>query len=216
MKFIFYGASLAFSIIVPLLAQQTSVLSLDDAIVMALNNNPKIIASQKEIDAAEGRILQAGRIPNPEFGISWNELPAFNIGKAGERDFSISQQIEFPTKRSNRIDIALGDKSIAQLQLERVKKLTAVRVKKAYYNVLLQRTILQSLDEQKKILSDLQHLITSRYKSGSSSYLDIARIKIETARLANDRVEAEREFRQKKSELALAIGSNSFRFPVIV
>lgn len=105
MKSVFYGVSLMLCFFKTLSAQPTTALSLDDAITMALNNNPKILAAQKEIDAADGRILQAGRISNPEFGVSWNEAPSFNIGKAGERDIGVSQQIEYPSTRFRKTPI---------------------------------------------------------------------------------------------------------------
>jgi hypothetical protein len=44
-------------------AQATEKLSLNDALTIALKNNPEISAAQKEIDAAFGRVLQQGAFP---------------------------------------------------------------------------------------------------------------------------------------------------------
>jgi len=189
---------------------QSEKLSLNDAIRLALQNNPDILRAQKEIDAADGRILQAGKIPNPELGISWNETPQnFNVNGADERDIGIVQQIEFPTKRSNRIEVATYDRGITQLNLERIKFVVTARVKKSYYNLLFSLEILNSLEEQLKLLKDFQQLVTARYQAGQSNYLDVVRAKVEITRLGNDIAEARRESQLRKNQLKVTIGRNA-------
>lgn len=191
-------------------AEQAEKLSLQEALAFALENNSDIQKARKQIDAAAGRILQAGRIPNPEFEIGWNETPTnFNIANADERDIGIRQQIEFPTKRSNRVEVAGHDQHIAELALERTKTLVAAQVKSAYYSVLLSKEIVKSLEQQVKLLKDLQELLTSRYQAGQANYLDVVRVKVEIARLNNDLAEALRDERLRKSQLNIIIGRNA-------
>ncbi len=191
-------------------SQTSEKLSLQDAITLALQNNPAVVRAQKEIDASDGRILQAGRIVNPELGVAWNVIPSsFNLGNADEMDISLLQQIEFPTKRSNRIDVALFDKEIAQLGFERIKLIVTARIKKTYYNVLFGLQIVQSLKEQIKLLRDFQQLLTARYQAGQSNYLDVVRAKIEITRLSNDLVEAQRESQLRKNQLNIVLGRSA-------
>jgi outer membrane protein, heavy metal efflux system len=190
--------------------QDAESLSLHRAIEVALTTNPDIIRAQKEIDAASGRILQAGRIPNPEFGISWSETPTnFNIAEADERDIGIVQQIEFPTKRSNRIEVAEHDKQIAELQLERIKTIVTARVKTAYADLLFSLEVVESLEEQVKLLQDFLDLANARLRAGSGSYLDVIRAKVELTRLHNDLVEARREVQARRIRLTLLLGKKS-------
>ncbi|MBM2841755.1 MAG: outer rane efflux protein [Bacteroidetes bacterium] len=107
-------------------AQTTEKLSLNDALTIALNNNAEISATEKEIDAASGRILQAGRIPNPELSVTFNEVPTnFSFGDAGEKDIGLSQAIEFPGKRGSRVEVAEHGRSIAEFSLLRAKAIVA-------------------------------------------------------------------------------------------
>ncbi len=192
------------------MSQTTGMLSLSDAIALAHRNNPDILRAQKEIEAAEGRILQAGRIPNPELGVAWNESPkVFQFGDASERDISLSQQIEFPTKRSNRIDVASFDKELAQLNLERTRSLVAARVKQSYYSLLLSEKLIEGLEEQLKLLKDFQQLLTGRYQAGESNYLDVVRAKVEITRLNNDIADARREGRVRQHQLNITIGRSA-------
>ena len=190
--------------------QRTEKLSLKDAISLALQNNPDVLRAQKEIDAASGRILQAGKIPNPEFGVSWNETPQnFNVLDADERDIGIVQQIEFPSKRSNRVAVATSDKEITELQLQRIKILVTAQVKGAYYSLSFSQEVIKSLEGQLNLLRDFQQLLRSRFEAGASSYLDVVRSKVEIARTVNDLTEAKREAQLRETQLNLLLGRSS-------
>ncbi len=191
-------------------AQTTERLSLFDAIALAHRNNSDVLRAQKEIEAADGRILQAGRIPNPELGVAWSESPkVLKFSDANERDISLSQQIEFPTKRSNRIGVASLDKELAQLNVERTKSLVTASVKQSYYSLLFSERIIQGLEEQLKLLKDFQQLLTGRYQAGENNYLDVVRAKVEITRINNDIADARREGRVRQHQLNITIGRNS-------
>lgn len=207
MKFIFYGVGLAFCFSESFAAQQTLVLSLNDAIQITLNNNLEILAAQKEIDAAEGKILQAGRIQNPELSLTYNELPTnFSFGAAGEKDIGLSQTIEFPGKRSARIDIAGHEKTIAELSLARTKAIVTADVKRAYYQGLLAKEVFANLEFTINLLSDFLKVVTERYQTGASKYLDVIRAKVELTRLQNDVTDAKREEQTRFGELNVLLG----------
>ncbi len=191
-------------------SQTTEKLTLSDAIALAHLYNPEIVRAHKEIEAAEGRILQAGRIPNPELSVAWNESPrVFGFGNANERDISLSQQVEFPTKRSSRIDVALMDKELAQLNLEREKLLLTARVEQAYYSLLFSEKNIESLDEQRGLLKDFQQIVTGRYKAGENNFLDVLRAKVELTRLNNDAADSWREHRARQHQFNLLIGRSA-------
>ena len=209
-RFVFKAGLFLFVCLYSCVSQTTERLSLSDAIALAHRNNTDVLKAQKEIEAAEGRILQAGRIPNPELGVSWSESPkVFGFGDAGERDIRLSQQIEFPTKRANRIDVASFDKEIAQLNLERTKSLVIARVKQSYHNLLFSERIIEGLEEQQKLLKDFQQLLTGRYQAGANNYLDVVRAKVEITRINNDIADARRERRVRQHHLNITIGRNA-------
>jgi cobalt-zinc-cadmium efflux system outer membrane protein len=192
------------------LSQSTERLSLQQAIEIARGLNPDILRAQREVHAAHGRILQAGKIASPEIGISWNETPSsFNISKADERDIGITQQIEFPTKRTNRIAVAGHDKQIAELGLERIETIVTARVKTAYSRLVFSKEIVGSLEEQAMLLQDFLELANARLKAGAGTYLDVIRSKVELARLNNDLAEARREVQARRVQVNLLLGRES-------
>lgn len=185
-------------------------LSLKEAIDTALTNNPEVIASLKEIEAADGRILQAGRLQNAQLSVEANEIPSgFDFGETGELDLNFSQTFEFFGKRSTRIQSAELQKKIAELNYERVKKLIASQVKKVYYNGLLSNQIVESIQSNINLLNDFLAQVTDRYQAGTSSYLDVIRAKVEILRLKNELFDAMRNYQQVTGQLKILLGKDN-------
>ena len=55
-------------------AEPTGALSLDDALTLALMGNPELQAVSWQARAGEARVLQAGKIPNPELDVRAYQL----------------------------------------------------------------------------------------------------------------------------------------------
>ncbi|MDO8548537.1 MAG: TolC family protein [Ignavibacteria bacterium] len=182
-------------------------LSLNEAIKIVQENNPEIISALKEIDATEGRILQAGRVQNAELSLEANEIPSsFSFDETGELDISFSQPLEFFGKRSTRIQSAGLQKRIAELNYERIKKLITSQVKKVYYAGLLSNQIVQSIESNITLLNDFLAQVTDRYQAGTSSYLDIIRAKVEISRLKNELFDAMKNYQQVSGQLKILLG----------
>jgi cobalt-zinc-cadmium efflux system outer membrane protein len=184
-------------------------LTLNEAIEIGLKNNPEALSALKEIDAANGRILQSGRIQNAEISLEVNEIPSgFDFGNTGELDLNFSQPIEFFGKRSIRILSAELQKKIVELNYERVKKIITAQVKKAYYSGLLSNQIVESINSNINLLNDFLAQVTDRYQAGTSSYLDVIRAKVETLRLKNELFEAMKNYQQVIGQLKILLGKD--------
>lgn len=163
-----------------------------------------------EIDASEARTLVAGRIPNPTVGIAWNEAPALSRpGDANEQDVWISQEIEFPTKRGSRVDVADAETRIQRLRYDRVVIVVKSLVGQSFYRLLYSQKRTQQLRAELELVRDLEKLVTARYGAGASSYLDMVRTRIESARLGNDVIEARTGLEAHRRELSLLLGIES-------
>ena len=190
-----------------LVAQTPERLSLQQAVEIALRNNPDILTAQADIKGAAGRVLQAGRIPNPELLIVYNETPTdLRLGNAGEQDVELSQVIEFPGKRGLRMDAAQSGQTVAKLSLERTKTFVTTRVKRAYFQALLANEVARNLEFTISLLTDFLKVVTDRYQSHASSYLDVIRTKVELTRLRNDFFEAKRDVEFRLAELNVLLG----------
>ena len=63
-------------------------LSRQDAVQMALERNPEVIAAKNAWEAAKARSTQARALPDPELELEYEELPGLTrLGQFGERSW---------------------------------------------------------------------------------------------------------------------------------
>lgn len=210
MKNIFLIVCAAFVYIITLNAQTTKEISLQEALQLGLEMNPAILQAKQEINSARGRTSQAGKISNPEIGFAYNEIPSgVKLGLANEKDFSLSQSFEYPTKRSNRISVATVDEQIAMTTVEQVTARVSANIKKSYINTQSARVIVRSIETQIALFRDFQNTVSNKYRTGESKYLDVLRIEIEVARLLNELIEAKNIYSSSLAELKNNIGDST-------
>lgn len=191
-------------------AQATKGISLEEILQLGLEMNPDILRAKQEINSARGRTLQAGRIPNPEVGFTYNEIPSrVKFGSANEKDFGLSQSFEYPSKRSNRISVAEVDEQIAATTVEQITARVLSDIKKSYVNAQSAQVIVRSIETQIGLFQDFQHTVANKYKTGESKYLDVLRIEIEVARLHNELIEAKNNYSSSLTELKNNIGDST-------
>jgi cobalt-zinc-cadmium efflux system outer membrane protein len=194
-------------------AQTTKNISLQDAISIGLEVNPDILQAMQEIKSARGKVLQAGKIPNPEIGFTFNEIPSgYKVGAANEKDISISQAFEYPTKRNNRISSTSYDERIAIATVEQIKAKISARIKMAYINAQFAQITIRTIETQVSMFRDFQASVTDKFKTGETKYLDVLRIEVETSRLQNELLEAKSNYFKSQSELKNRIGDSNSVF----
>jgi outer membrane protein TolC len=188
-------------------SQDDTGLSVNEAIRIALENNPEVLQANKEIEAAGGRVLQAGRIANPEVEVRWSEAPSLTkLGDAGETEISIKQDIEFPSRVGFRVDVAEDEREIARIRFERIRRIVSARTKQAYYATLFSMETLRNLQSQEDLFEDLVGLAMDQLNVGVGNYLDVLRAKVELTRVGNQILEARQSLREKRIELSLVLG----------
>ena len=191
-------------------AQTIKNISLQDAISIGQVVHPDILQAKQEIKSARGKVLQAGKIPNPEIGFSFNEIPSgYKVSSANEKDISISQSFEYPTKRSSRISSVSYEERIAIAAVEQIKVKVTAGIKKAYVNVQFTQITVRNIEMQISMFRDFQTSVTDKYKTGETKYLDVLRIEVETARLQNELLAAKSGYFKMQSELKNSIGDSN-------
>lgn len=186
-------------------AQAQEGLALQQAIELALRQNPQLVMAQQEIAAEEGRSTLVAALPPTEIFSRFNEI-SFALAAINEIEIGLAQNFEFPGKRGSRKAIANAGRQIAELQLARLRVLLAAEVKKSYYENLLVNENLASRQFAVQLLDDLQRLIAERYQSGAASYVDVVRARIELGRGRSELAATQQEQIAASSKLKLLLG----------
>jgi len=184
-------------------------LTLEQAIDLALRQNPDILAAQKEITVSEGRRLQMQAIPEPQIVFSDEGIPFHsgnNTSNEKEVSFGIEQPFEFPGKVSLRGKIGQFGEKIVGYELNRAKLIITAKVKEAYYRAVLSQGTIGALAETSRLLDDFIASATTRYQSGGGLYLDVLRARVEKTRIQNQLIEARKDLLLDKARLNLLLG----------
>lgn len=187
-------------------------LTLEQAVSLALKQNPEIAAVEKELARSQGKRLQMEAVPNPEIVFSDEGIAFRKTGKAasGEKEisFGIQQNLEFPGKRALRGKIGKYGEDLASLDLEQARLIIRAKVKRAYYKAKLTERTIAALEKTATLLDQLIETITIRYQAGAAAYSDVLRAKVEKARLQNQVLEERKAWKESTAELNLLLGRN--------
>lgn len=185
-------------------------LTLEQAVGLALKQNPAIAAAQKELAVSRGKRLQMEAIPDPEIVFSDEGIAFSKTGKAAsseqEVSFGIQQSLEFPGKRALRGKIGKYGEDIASLGLEQIRIVIRAKVKTAYYKAKLAERTIAALGKTSALLDQLIEMITIRYQAGAAAYSDVLRAKVEKARLQNQVLEERKAWTEDAAALNLLLG----------
>ena len=202
------------AIVLPLLANELlaqhepipNILTLEQAVELALTRNPALMAARNSIEMAEADAVSSGLHPNPAVTFESESYPYF---RSNPGPFFSNQEItarfdyEIQTKRrlklgteaaevSIRKEAAIFDDTARRLRLE-------VRV--AFYRVLLaesNRQLAQAiLDQTDQVIA----LNRTRFEEGEISGLELTRIEVERLRFADDLFQVRLESQNAKASL---------------
>jgi cobalt-zinc-cadmium efflux system outer membrane protein len=184
-------------------------LTLDRALAVALERNPRILAAEQEVAASKGRTLRLKAYPDPSLSFS-DEGLSFRRRGAGEKEYSfgVEQSFEFPGKRALRGRIGGLGEERAALELERTRLLVGADVKRAYFRAVLSRRTAGALEGSSALVDRLLENLAARQRAGAASSSDILRARVEKARLRNQTIEEAKEGAAAVSELNLLLGRN--------
>lgn len=160
---------------VPEIDEPTGIISLRDALALALIHNPELRAFSWEVRVSEARELQASLWPNPEL-----EVEAEEVGGAGPRsDFDgaettikMSQLIELGDKRRKRTKLAWIEKELAGWDYEAKRLDVFTAVSKSFVEVLAAQQRLELMQELLHVSDDLVDTVTERVNAGKDSPLE--------------------------------------------
>lgn len=199
------GNAVAFS-------QTQEQLSLNDALQIALQNNPEIIAAGRKIDESHGRFWQAISPPAAELSVSYDYIPpGGGISRFGERFISVSQAFDFPTTIMLRGSESSYETDAVEAESRSVSNTIKMLVKLAYYAVLARERKLRLAEENLGIAEDFANKAIIRYNVGEGTYLEQLTATMKRTQAQNAVETARNDRRLASGELNFALGRGKSR-----
>ena len=153
---------------------------MNEAINIALKNNPDISKYQHKIDEARAKYTSGISLPQLNLSLSYEYTPdGKGLGDYGERTIEINQQMEFPTKYFTRSSRLNKDIEIAESDFELSKIRLTGKIKSAYYKVIYKKLGLNIARENILLSEDFLSKSQIRYDVGEGTNLELLTAKVQ-------------------------------------
>jgi len=195
--------------------EPTGVLSLRDALALALERSPELAAFSWDVRVREAQALQAGLRPNPELGVEVEDFGGSGeaTGVDGSQStFALSQLLETAGKRSKRRRAGELDAAVAGWEYETVRLEVFAAVVQAFSTVAAaqQRVALseQLIRVAELAAADVERLVAA----GATSQVEHTRAGVAVATARVDRESALRALAAARARLAAIWGAQEVSF----
>lgn len=149
-------------------------ITLEAAIELAVKNNTDYAANRLDLDIAKNNIKAANRLQNPDINVF------YNFGKAGEgnpQQIGLSETIEI-AKRGARKKLAKANLELTKENVGYFEFDLKMDVREAYVNLVAAKSILNSLQDQQKLLQELVEIAKKRVAAGAAPEMDVIQAEI--------------------------------------
>lgn len=165
---------------------QDSLLTIQDAVESAYNQNAELKQLQAMIRQEENRWLT-------ETGISAPEVSYFKEGMGSgpgdvfdEKRISVSQEIDFPLTTAYRLKGISEKVKAIKLKEEALKNEIKAEVKSYYVEVLYARYLQKSRQNQLGLAQELYDAVLARFEAGMATGIDLANAELRLEEARND------------------------------
>jgi outer membrane protein TolC len=160
---------------------------LDGLIGEALQKNPGIQSSLRQVEALRHRVPQAKTPPDPIVSAGWaGNIAPFSVQKgdpSSTRAFTASQSIPYPGKLKLRGEIADREAEAAWWEYEAARRKLVADVKSAYYDYFAAAKAVEITQKNKDLLQKLSSIAEARYRVGKGVQQDVLRSQVEISLL---------------------------------
>jgi len=190
---------------------ENTILTLNQCISIALQQNPLILSSLQQYQASLARIHQAKALPQPSVNYDSDLQPKFfNFKDSGESYFGLSQTIEFPGRRYLRGKIASKESSEIMAEIDFLKLDIVFQVKQAFHGLLLAQEKLKYAQQDLELAQDFLQKAEVKYETGAVAKVEVLRARVEAAKAANEVRTASNEVRLAKAMLNFLLARKKY------
>lgn len=155
-------------------------LVLRDLIHETLERNPELVAARKQWEASSQRIVQARSLDDPTLSVHlWNFPQTFNVTRADNSIFGLSQNFPFPGKLALKGEIASRSAERTEQVLHGKERELIARLKQAYYDLFLAHKAIQIHHEQVELLRQFAEIANAKFRTGKGSQADVLKAQVE-------------------------------------
>jgi cobalt-zinc-cadmium efflux system outer membrane protein len=193
------------------------MISLDDAIQMAIQHNHSLLAARTTIQQSEAEETTANLRPNPVLIGDAQFLPIFQpsqfsadyIDNTAQFDLGVSYLFERGKKRQHRLQAAKDQTAVTRSQVADNERSLTFNVASQFINVELAESALELATQDLKSFQNTVDIAEARYKAGDIGEGDLLKIKLQMLQFQTDVSAAQLARVQGLSDLRQLLGYES-------
>ena len=174
--------------------QNTTLISLDQAIDLALAHNHSLKANRTLILQNQAQEITANLRPNPTLGVDTQFIPFFspqdfsgtNLDQTQQFDIGIGYLFERGHKRQHRLQAARDQTAVTRAQVTDAERTLAFNVGQQFVSVLLAESTLQFALEDLKDFQQTVDISQLQFKAGYIGEGDYLKIKLQLLQFQTD------------------------------
>ena len=178
----------------PAFAQSQTVITLDEAIELALVHNHALKAQRTQILQNQAQEITANLRPNPTLGGDSQFIPVFspqffssdNLDQNQQFDIGIGYLFERGHKRQRRLQAARDQTSVTRSQITDAERTLTFNVGQQFIGVLLAESTLQFALEDLKGFQQTVDISEIQFKAGAIGEGDYLKIKLQMLQFQTD------------------------------
>jgi cobalt-zinc-cadmium efflux system outer membrane protein len=195
--------------------EPTGVITLREALALALMKSPELAAFSWEARAREAQALQARLFPNPELDVEVENFAG--TGALGglddaETTVQLGQLVELGGKRSKRKRAAALDQDLAGWDYELGRILVFTETSKAFVDVLVAQKRTELNQEFVRLAEQVLDVVAERVRAGKTSPVEEIKARVALSARLIDKRNAEEELAAARTVLAAAWGGTAPTF----
>ena len=193
------------------------IVSLDDAIRLALQHNHSLLAARTTIQQSQAEEVTANLRPDPVLLGDSQFLPIFQpdqfssayVDDTAQFDLGVSYLFERGRKRQHRLQAAKDVTAVTRSQVADTERGLTYNVASQYINVELAESTLALAQQDLKSFQDTVNIAEARYKDGDIGEDDLLKIKLQLLQFQSDVSAAQLARVQGLSDLRQLLGYES-------
>jgi cobalt-zinc-cadmium efflux system outer membrane protein len=169
------------------------LITLDQALQMALTNSPAIKAARTQIQQNQAQEITANLRPNPTLAWDSQFIPIFSgdfstdtLNNLQQFDIGVGYLFERGHKRQNRLRAARDQTAVTAAQVADTERTLSFNVAQQFINALLANSTLQFAIEDLNSFQETVKISEQRYKAGDISEGDYLKIKLQMLQFQTD------------------------------
>jgi cobalt-zinc-cadmium efflux system outer membrane protein len=174
--------------------QSATLISLDQAIDLALAHNHALLAQRTLINQNQALEITANLRPNPTLGGDAQFIPVFQPNNFSEDYLNESQQFDLGLgylferggKRQRRLQAARDQTAVTRFQVTDAERTLAFNVGQQFVGVLLAESTLQFAEQDLKSFQQTVDVGAAQYKAGAISEGDYLKISLQLLQFQTD------------------------------